>query len=646
MASAALDLLDQVVAEMGGVVREGQRQMVAEVEEALHKGSHLLVQAGTGTGKSLGYLTPLMTHCLATGERAIVSTATLGLQRQILTQDVPQVLQVLAEEAPTIPRVALLKGWNNYVCQFKLGGGYPQDTLFADPSDFSDSDSSDSLTALGAEVQRVRAWAEETETGDRDDLVPGVSERAWRAVSVSKRDCLGRNCPMVEDCFAMQARENCQKAQIVVTNHALLGIHAVGKSTVLPEFDCIVVDEAHELESIARSQATVSTSGNSLKSVAESIRRNGKTGTDDLVAAGRALDQEMRKMPEGLIRGSGPEAFEEALRIAMAATLDVMKHLERLSSDSAGHGLTLAKNMAGQLAEELSVLLAHDESVARWVSRDRDSNPHLSAAPLQVSRMLASSLWAEHTTILTSATLDIGGDFLVMARQTGIEWSDKLWRGVDVGSPFDYPKQGIIYVAEHLPPPGREGPTEQALQELVDLAEAARGGVLALYSSRKGAELAAERLRSDTDLTVYCQGDDVLPTLINQFKEDEDSCLVGTLSLWQGVDVPGDSCRLVVIDRIPFPRPDDPLVKARSEAVSRNGGNAFMQISLSQAALLMAQGAGRLLRRATDRGVVAILDPRVRTKQYGSFIMSSLPKMWRTVDPVVVRAALERLNQQ
>jgi ATP-dependent DNA helicase DinG len=218
------------------------------------------------------------------------------------------------------------------------------------------------------------------------------------------------------------------------------------------------------------------------------------------------------------------------------------------------------------------------------------------------------------------------------------------WRGIDVGSPFDYARQGIVYVARRLPPPGRDGLGPAQIDEIADLVDAAEGRTLGLFSSRRAAEAAAEALREKLPhLTVLAQGDAQLPELARLFVEDPHTCLFGTLSLWQGLDVPGDTCQLVIIDRIPFPRPDDPLMSARQKAVERSGGNGFMQVAATHAALLLAQGAGRLIRTTTDRGVVAILDPRLVTARYGSFLRASLPPMWPTTDRDVVLSALKRL---
>ena len=255
---------------------------------------------------------------------------------------------------------------------------------------------------------------------------------------------------------------------------------------------------------------------------------------------------------------------------------------------------------------------------------------------------MADRLLADRAAVLTSATLALGGSFEPMARALGLTLTADQWDGVDVGTPFDYARQGILYTPTHLPRPGR-GISEAALDEVLALTEASGGGMLGLFSSRRAAEEAAEVLRGATGLTVYAQGEDQLPSLVEAFAADENACLVGTLSLWQGVDVPGRTCRLVVIDRIPFPRPDDPVAQARSEAVAAAGGNGFMSVSATHAALLLAQGAGRLIRRADDRGVVAVLDPRLRTARYGAFLARSMPALWPTRERDVVLGALARL---
>jgi ATP-dependent DNA helicase DinG len=275
----------------------------------------------------------------------------------------------------------------------------------------------------------------------------------------------------------------------------------------------------------------------------------------------------------------------------------------------------------------------------------------LRVAPLEVGGLLRERLFGQRTVALTSATLVLGGSFTPLAIQWGLppaggEDAEVPWRGLDVGSPFDHPRSGILYVARHLPTPGRDGLAPAYLDEMAELIDAAGGRTLGLFSSMRAAVQAADALRSRIGFPLLCQGDDVTAQLVKQFAADEQTCLFGTLSLWQGVDVPGSSLQLVIIDRIPFPRPDDPLSSARQRAVAAHGGNGFMTVAAAQASLLLAQGAGRLLRTMTDRGVVAVLDPRLVTARYGDFIRKSLPPFWTTTDPALVRAALGRLSTQ
>jgi ATP-dependent DNA helicase DinG len=307
-----------------------------------------------------------------------------------------------------------------------------------------------------------------------------------------------------------------------------------------------------------------------------------------------------------------------------------------------------------------------------WMDRpsgeESSRPPTLRVAPLAVGGLLASRLFGRRTVVLTSATLSLGGSFEPLAKQWGLarpepqavpgvsaepaepevpldsaEPHSLAWTGIDVGSPFDHPRSGILYIARHLPPPGRDGLAEAYLTELTELITAAGGRTLGLFSSMRAARQAADELSDRIEYPLLCQGEDQTAQLVSQFAADETSCLFGTLSLWQGVDVPGPSLQLVVIDRIPFPRPDDPLASARQRAVAARGGNGFMSVAATQAALLLAQGTGRLLRTMSDRGVVAILDPRLVTARYGTFLRASLPPFWTTTDPDVVRGSLRRL---
>ena len=648
----ALEALDGAVGRLGGGPRRGQREMTRRVARAIASGTHLLAQAGTGTGKSLAYLVPAMIHAVDDGERAVVSTATLALQRQILTRDAPLAADAVEALTGRRPVVALLKGWQNYLCRHRVAGGYPDDddALFA----ASDAVPRAGAASLGEQVVRLREWAGRTATGDRDDLVPGVSDRAWAQASVSRAECLGPACPFHDDCFPAAAREAAARADVVVTNHAMLGVVVAGNPGVLPEHDLLVVDEAHALADRVRSQGAASLSASAVARVAATARKHASAVVSDLEAAGQGLQAALAALPDGRLSAGPPPALGEALSAlegAARAVLTSVREAARTKGAQGGGadagGVALARTAVSDLVDVVERMTS--DSVAQhrdvaWVERPRMGTepPRLTLAPIDVAGPVADALFDERVAVLTSATLALGGGFEPMARDLGLTLAQAPWEGVDVGTPFDYARQGILYTPVHLARPGR-GISEAALDEVLALTEASRGGMLGLFSSRRAAEEAAGVLRGATDLTVYAQGEDQLPALVEAFAADEDACLVGTLSLWQGVDVPGRTCRLVIIDRIPFPRPDDPVSQARSEAVAAAGGNGFMSVAATHAALLLAQGAGRLIRRAEDRGVVAVLDPRLRTARYGAFLARSMPPLWPTRDRDVVLGALGRL---
>ncbi|WP_257493085.1 ATP-dependent DNA helicase [Actinomyces wuliandei] len=657
-----LAVLQSAVSEAGGSPRQGQATMAAAVAETLQDRGHLLVQAGTGTGKSLAYLVPVMLDSVAAGHRVVVSTATLALQRQVLTKDAPVAAQEVERATGSRPRVALLKGWHNYLCRYRLDGGYPAEDTGADDALFGAGEvrsrpgvGQAAALGLGEQVVRLREWARTTDSGDRDDLVPGVSDRAWRQVSVSRAECLGSSCPVRQECFPRAARSQAAQADVVVTNHAVLGVVAAGSPGILPDHQVLVVDEAHELAERVRSQGTVSLSGAAVARAATIARRHASVLVSDLEAAGQGLAGVLDDLPDGRLGQGLPPTLRSALVVLDDATRQVAADVRERARGTAARaqeagGVSMARQALTDLVDTVDRLTSDAVDQGRevaWVERPRAGAepPRLMLAPVDVAARVATTLLAGRSTVLTSATLAVGGGFEPMARTLGLTLGEESWRGLDVGSPFDYPRQGILYTPTHLPRPG-SGVSQAALEEMLALAEASGGGMLGLFSSRLAAQEAAELLRSATSLPVYAQGEDPLPALVEAFAADDAACLVGSLSLWQGVDVPGRTCRLVVIDRIPFPRPDDPVVQARTQAVTAAGGNGFMSVAATQAGLLLAQGAGRLIRSQQDRGVVAVLDPRLRTARYGGFLSRSLPPLWPTSDPQVVQGALTRLAAQ
>ncbi|WP_433876575.1 ATP-dependent DNA helicase [Sinomonas atrocyanea] len=663
-AETALSLLDAAVASMGGQQRDGQHEMARQVATAIEEQKHLLVQAGTGTGKSLAYLVPLIAHAQYSDRPAVVATATLALQAQIVGRDIPRLLAAITPKLDRPVDVALVKGRSNYLCRHKLEGGFPTDEaaegqLFSLGEDAAvGHPGAGPTTQLGREVARLRQWAEETETGDRDDLVPGVTDRAWRQVSVTALECLGaQKCPFAAECFSELARQRGAEADIVVTNHALLAINAFEGLNVLPEYDVVVVDEAHELADRVTGAVSAQLSAQMIQAAASSARRHCGITVDSLQAAANALELSLTSAPTGLLaRGLNEEQAQDValVRDACRVALSDSKPGDGQSADG-GRQIARSRLLAVlEVCERLLEAEANREVI--WVTRtgapdpvtgyaaaDDDAPAMLHIAPLGVGGRLREGLFDGHTVVLTSATLAIGSAFEPTAGGLGLLGPGApSWTGVDVGSPFDYPRQGMLYVARHLPRPGR-GLSPEAVDELEELLRASSGGALCLFSSRRAAEEAADELRLRLDVEILCQGESSMSALVKQFAAEPDTCLFGTMSLWQGVDVPGPSCRLVVIDRIPFPRPDDPLTTARSRAVAQAGGNGFMAVSATHAAVRLAQGAGRLIRSAQDRGVVAVLDSRLATERYGAFLRGALPPLWGTADRKVVTDALRRL---
>ena len=673
------DVLGAAVKAIGGAERPGQVAMADAIAECLDSDHHLLVQAGTGTGKSLGYLAPALLWLVRhPDERIVVATATLALQSQLATNDIPAALDAVEAVTGQRPRHAILKGRTNYVCMLRLREGAAQDQATLIPAGdlietIRASAQSTPESVLGTEVLALRQWAEEqVERGglaDRDDAPPHT-ERAWAQVSIPVRECLGaQRCPYGAECFVESSRDVARAADLVVTNHALLAINAMHGGTALPEHSAVIIDEAHELVSRVTSAASAELS----PQLVERVARRALTYLEDKVASGLL---ESAKTLRIALDGAALERVEDpdgpfvaacvVVRNAARAAVSALTSEDNQTPDV--RQTTAAVKEIFDIAERMAALDKHD---VVWVADRERFGREARVSPLSVAGLMRARVFGERTTMLTSATLKLGGDFTAIATSVGLKAEERVdssglprdrgrdeaaakdldheavsWRGLDVGSPFEYRRQGILYVARSLPTPGRDGLSDASLAEIAELVEASDGRALGLFSSRKAAEVAAVSTRKRLpQLTVLCQGDAQLPELTRRFIADEHASLFGTLSLWQGVDVPGATCQLVIIDRIPFPRPDEPLTVARQRAVTEAGGNGFMRIAASHAALLLAQGSGRLIRRLTDRGVVAVLDPRLVTARYGAFLKASMPDMWQTTDRQVAIQALRRLSR-
>ncbi|WP_105187540.1 ATP-dependent DNA helicase [Micropruina glycogenica] len=636
--------------------------MAAAVGEALAGGDHLLVQAGTGTGKSLGYLAPALAQLVqAPDDRIVVATATLALQAQLARKDIPTALAACEQVTGRSVKHAILKGRTNYACLYRVrdGLGLEQESLIGGPElvEALTASAPDASSKVGAEVVALREWVE-TEArakglADRDDA-PSHGNQSWTQVSIPVRECLGvQRCPYGGECFVERSRDRARAAQLVVTNHALLAIDAMHGGTALPEHDGVIIDEAHELVSRVTGAASHELSPQTIERVARRCLPwlDDDLGLDFLDCADTlktALDDAPLDRVEDPDGGLGV-----ALRLVRDVARRVTSALGGDETDNDRKQAAAAAKEVFDVAGQLAAMAAHD---VVWVSERERFGRQVNQSPLSVAGLMREGIFAKRPAVLTSATLTIGGNFDAVAASVGLtepyqaddgaEPELPRWRGLDVGSPFDYRAQGILYVARSLPPPGRDGIGPDTLAEVAELVWAAGGRTLGLFASQRAAEAAALHCRRELPaMTILCQGDAQLGELTRTFVAEPETSLFGTLSLWQGVDVPGDTCRLVIIDKIPFPRPDDPLLQARQRAVAERGGNGFMTVAATHAALLLAQGSGRLIRRLTDKGVVAVLDPRLVTARYGSFLRASMPDFWPTTDREVAIGALQRLEK-
>ncbi|MSY01674.1 MAG: ATP-dependent DNA helicase, partial [Actinobacteria bacterium] len=556
---------------------------------------------------------------------------------------------------------AIYKGVGNYVCLQKMNS---EDV---DP----DGELVMEVSSLEKDAKRLIAWAKTPGvSGDRDDA-PEVDRRVWAANSVSGRECVGADvCAFGSQCFAANAKGKAQTADVVVTNHTLLAIEIVASHPILPERDCIILDEAHEFMDRATQAVTDElTSGRVLRAAAMARKFMPGKLSDAFHKAANDFHESMVDYGESVrtdFSAQGrleqiPQSLESPIRKVRESAQAIVQSLsaddEIIDTDAMAERARV-KGAVNEISTTAATLLKLGDGLVLWYE-PTFSTLHL--APLSVSDVLRENMLKQTPVIATSATLTVGNSFNSLAKSIGFLVGDDLdaqlsegeldpgnVKMLDVGSPFDFANQGVLYMPKHLPEPGREGPSIEVLTELGELIDAAGGRTLALFSSWRGVEAADAHLRkvlAELPIKIITQkrGDAVGP-LVSRFAKDETSVLLGTMSLWQGVDVPGNSCILVAIDRIPFPRPDEPVMSARASQADAAGGSGFMQVSLPRAALLLAQGTGRLIRSVDDRGVVAILDSRIVTKRYGSVLLNSMPPLWRTSEKEVVRESLKRLK--
>jgi ATP-dependent DNA helicase DinG len=613
LVTATREALGRITSELpAGEERPGQMEMAEAVARAIADQRHLVVQAGTGTGKTFAYLLP----ALVSGRKVVVTTATKALQDQLAEKDLPFLVDQLSDELPEPATWAVLKGRANYVCLQRVREVEGGEQLALDVGPRPPTE----------EVAALVAWAGRTETGDRAELEREPSPRAWATVSVGPRECPGAgNCPKGTDCFAEKARRAAADADVIVVNTHLYGLHLATGGVVLPEHQVVVVDEAHQLEDTVAATSGIELTAGRFVSLARAVGAivDDRPTVDALEElADRWRDALVEDLGRRLRSGLSPEL--EVVRGLARSRLDlVLADIRKVPDDGPGDvGARKQRAMkaATALVDDLDAIVEIRSGDVAWVEGTTE-HPVLRVAPIDVAELLRTALWDHTTSVLTSATLPS-----TLPERVGLP-PDRL-DVIDVGSPFDYAEQALLYCAAHLPDPRSQAFDPAVHEELVALIEAAGGRTMALFTSYRALREAVEAVRAKVDLPILSQEDLPKPALVARFRDDPEACLFATMGFWQGVDVPGQTLSLVTIDRLPFPRPDDPLLQARRE---RARADAFRVVDLPRATTLLAQGAGRLIRNATDRGVVAVFDPRMATNaSYRWDIVSALPPMRRT----------------
>jgi ATP-dependent DNA helicase DinG len=610
----ALALLDTVVTEIPGAEhRSGQREMTAHIATAIERGRPLVVRAGTGTGKTLAYLVP----AIASGTTAVVVTATKALQDQLAHKDLPFLELHLADALGRPLDWAVLKGRSNYVCRQRLDeitGMRSTDRVQLSLEGLDDS--------TRAEALRLAEWAESSPTGDVTELDWAPMPATIRAVTVGSDECPGASrCPRGEDCFAEAARARAQSADVIVVNAHLYGLDIAAGGAILGPHDLVIFDEAHVIEDVMSDTVGVQLTPVRLTTVATTVRR---------ILVDPELDSELSSLSDDLatvlsrypgerlgnpVPGDVSTVLGE-IRSTHDRALKAVGALE-IGDEDAKQRRLRAQVMLTRTLDIVDRLLTLGSGDVAFVSGPAHS-PTLEVAPLDVGPTMAAGVWEKRTAVLTSATVPMN-----LAGRIGLEGAEL----VDVGSPFDYEEQALLYCAMHLPPPNDARFRAAVHDELEALILAAGGRTLALFTSWSAMDEAATALADRIPQRILTQRDLPKPALLQAFAADEGTCLFATAGLFQGVDIPGRTLSLVVIDRIPFPRPDDPLLSARRDLL---GPRAFSEIDLPRAATMLAQATGRLIRTDRDRGVVAVMDRRLGSAKYRWEIISALPPMRRT----------------
>ena len=608
--------------------REAQQTMARAVQHAIAERDTLIAEAGTGTGKTYAYLVP----ALLSGDRVIVSTGTKALQDQLYFRDLPRVRSVLGTHVKT----ALLKGRANYLCLYRLDQTVREGATFD--------------RAQAAQLASIRAWSARTRRGDRMELAEVPEESSlWPRVTSTPENCLGVECPFYDDCHVIKARRDAQEADIVVVNHHLLfadlALKQEGFGEILPGAQAFILDEAHQIPELAGQFFSRSVSARQLTELAQDSLNecNGITGAIGAVLEPvEALQDAVRRLRLTLdpLSQRGPFHLLESHANVREAMHDVRELIAALadvlaSQAERSRGFANVYERASALSERFDrIAEGAGEQDVRWYELfprgfALHATPLDLAAPLRGLRELTQAAW-----IHTSATLSVAGDFGHFARQLGLDDPQTL----SLESPFDYPEQALCYLPPGLPDPAARDYTERVIDAVMPVLEASNGRAFLLFTSHRALRRAADLLRERVPWPLFVQGDAPRHRLLEEFRASGHGVLLGAASFWEGVDVQGEALSVVVIDKLPFAAPDDPVLQARLEALEQSGINPFMGWQVPSAVIALKQGAGRLIRDVRDRGVLVLCDPRLTGKGYGKLFLASLPPMPRTREITDVQA--------
>ncbi|PHS73508.1 MAG: helicase [Cycloclasticus sp.] len=616
--------------------RDGQLSMARAIEETIEQKTHLVAEAGTGTGKTFAYLVP----AILSGKKTIISTGTRNLQDQIFEKDFP-----LIQEALNVPvRAAVLKGRSNYLCLYRLDQAHQQTAGFD--------------KELEADLSEIEDWSNRTIDGDISE-VTSVAEDSfvWQQVTSTADNCLGQECPMVAECFPLLARKKAQEVDVLIVNHHLLcadwSLKDDGFGQILPEAELIIIDEAHQIIDTASRFLGVSVSARQILSLLSDVNSEQlkiASDTPALIDLTHVINEDIREMRKLLPEQSVKDSWDELERfknfvVALACLTDRIEQLFKVLAVVAvrSKGLEACWKRCEDILQRLRLFSNQDQQ--NWIQWFETFHRTFTfyRTPLDISKAFASFAFAsEASWVFTSATLSVNKNFDFFTRRLGIQDAETgMWE-----SPFDYLHQSLMYVPKGLPEPREYDYTATMIEKIMPVLEASEGRAFILFTSHRALQEAANILLEQTNFTLLVQGDLPKQQMLETFRQSDNAVLLGTASFWEGVDVRGEALSCVIIDKLPFASPGDPVTKARLDYMTANGQSPFSEFQLPSAALTLKQGAGRLIRDVEDKGVLVLCDPRLSSKGYGKVFVRSLPSMPITQELNDVKRFFHRIKSQ